>query len=181
MRKLFSNVWLAIIATVIALGGTAVLAFPSAASGGNSLAGCFGHNGTQLSGLIAYECIFQPSGLGGALYWSANESNINWDKHPGAGLDWVEASTIYPTPDANPPNTRQSFWVGIAHQGVFCSVIDPGYDQHPTQCEENGRVHNMSARQQASYNQFAAAMTALNPPDCAWSETIVSSQCDIDS
>lgn len=163
------------------LGGLASGAFAQPAPGLPSLAGCFGHHGVQLSSHIAYECIAQPSGLGGALYWSVNESNFNWDKHPGAGLDWVEASTLHPAPDANPPNTRQAFWVGIAHQGTFCTVIGPGYDQHPTQCEENGQVHTMTSRQQASYDQFAAAMVAAKVPDCAWSMTIGSDQCDIDS
>lgn len=145
-----------------------------------SLAGCFGHHGTQLSTHIAFECIDQ-SVSGGALYWSANEANFNWDKHPADGLLWVEASTLHPTPDSNPPNTKQAFWVGIGHQGTFCSVINPGYDQHPTQCEINGVVQTMSSRQQASYDAFAAAMKSANLPDCAWSMTIVSDQCDVDS
>jgi hypothetical protein len=147
-------------------------------------AGCFGHSGiqgaTSNGPLIAYECVYQPSGDGGALYWSANESNFNWDKHPGPGLLWVEASTLYLTPDANPPNTVKAFWVGIANNGTFCSVINPGYDQHPTQCAVNGTIQTMTPVQQASYNQFAKAMTDANVPDCAWSMTIVSDQCDID-
>ena len=145
-----------------------------------SLAGCFGHHGVQLSTHIAYECIDQ-SVSGGALYWSANESNFNWDKHPDNGLLWVEASTLHPTSDANPPNNKQAFWVGIGHQGAFCTVINPGYNQHPTQCEVNGAVHTMTKVQQASYNAFAAAMQSANLPDCAWSMTIVSDQCDVDS
>jgi hypothetical protein len=147
-------------------------------------AGCFGHPGVQAANsngpLIGYECVYQPPGDGGALYWSANESNLNWDKHPGPGLLWVEASTLYPTPDANPPNTVKAFWVGIAHDGTFCSVINPGYHQHPTQCAVNGNIQTMTPVQQASYNQFAKAMTDANVPDCAWSMTIVSDQCDID-
>jgi hypothetical protein len=148
-----------------------------------NLAGCFGHEGEQLSGLIAYECIFQPSGLGGALYWSANEANFNWDKHPGTGLDWVEASTVHLTPDSNPVNNKHDFWVGIARTGGnFCSVINPGYNEEPTMCAFPGQpAHVMSARQQASYDQFEAAMEAANIPDCSWSMTIESSQCDIDS
>lgn len=142
------------------------------------LPGCFNHHGVQLSTHLAYECIDQ-SVAGGALYWSANLADFNWDKHPASGLDWVEASTIIPEPTANPPQNRQAFWVGIAHNRSFCTVIDPGYDQHPTQCEVDGAIHTMTARQQASYDAFAAAMTAAKVPDCAWSQTISSSQCNV--
>jgi hypothetical protein len=145
-----------------------------------SLKGCFGHHGVQLSTHIAYECIDQ-SVSGGALYWSANEASFNWDKHPADGLDWVEASTLHPTPDSNPVNRFQAFWVGIGHNGAFCTVINPGYDQHPTQCEINGVTHTMTTKQQASYDAFASAMNSIGIPDCAWSQTIVSDQCDIDS
>ena len=171
-------------ALFVLLATFGMVAVPASAAPGNSpaqLAGCFGHNGIHASGLIMYECIFQPPGLGGALYWSANESQFLWDKHPGTGLDWVAAATLHPATDANPPNTAQAFWVGIKHNRVYCTVINPGYDQHPTRCEENGRVHPMTAKQQASYDQFAAAMTAANLPDCAWSMTASSNACDIDS
>lgn len=153
-------------------------------TGASPIAGCWNHNGIQASGLIMYECISQPSGLGGALYWSANEADFNWDKHPGSGLLWVEASTLRPTSDSNPVNTYQDFWTGIALPGgAFCTVINPGYDQHPTQCEVNGKIKTMDARRQASYDQFAAAMVATNVPDCAWSMTVQpdEAQCDIDS
>lgn len=140
----------------------------------------FGHPCVQMSGKIAYECVYQPPN-GNALYWSANESNINWDKHPNTGLDWVEASTLHIATDTNPPNNRHAFWVGIAHQGVFCTVINPGEGQHPTQCEENGRIHPMSTRQQASYNSFIATLEQAGIPACAYSMTIDTSQCDIDS
>ena len=174
---------LAILVAFLLVGGLTVTTV-SAASSSSNLAGCFNHEGVQLSsGLIAYECIFQPPNLGGALYWSANESNFNWDKHPGDGLDWVEASTVHVTTDSNPVNNKHDFWVGIARTGGnFCSVINPGYDQHPTQCAFPGQpAHTMSTRQQASYDQFAAAMQAANIPDCAWSMTIESTQCDVDS
>lgn len=149
----------------------------------SSLSQCFGHDGIKAPGLIMGECIFQPSGLGGALYWSFNESDFNWDKHPGSNLDWVEASTVHVAADANPPNFKHDFWVGIARTGGnFCSVINPGYNQEPTTCAFPGQpAHVMSVRQQASYDQFEAAMEAANIPDCAWSMTIESSQCDIDS
>ena len=169
---------------LLACAGAMVIATPAQGSrdqaSSSPLAACFGHNGTELLNHIAYECIAQPSGLGGALYWSVNESSFNWDKHPGSGLDWVEASTLHPAPDANPPTYKQSFWVGIGRNHIFCTVIGPGYGQHPTQCEENGMTHVMTAKQQASYDQFAAAMVAANLPDCAWSMTISSDQCDID-
>jgi len=148
-----------------------------------SLKGCFDYHGVQLSTHVAYECINQ-SVAGGALYWSHNLNNYNWDKHPADGLDWVEASTIVPS-NSNPPNTHQAFWVGIAHSGAFCTVIGPGYDQHPTQCEINGVTHTMTTKQQASYDAFAKAMDSLttdnggNIPPCAWSMTISSSACDV--
>lgn len=155
----------------------------TASSALTGIAGCWGNNGVQLGpGLIGYECINQ-SGPGGALYWSANEANFNWDKHPSDGLDWVEASTVHLTPDSNPVNNKHDFWVGIARTGGnFCSVINPGYDMHPTMCAFPGQpAHVMSARQQQSYDQFAQSMVAANVPDCAWSMTIESTQCDIDS
>lgn len=143
-----------------------------------NLAGCFNHHGVQLSTHVAYECIDQ-SVAGGALYWSHNLNNFNWDKHPADGLDWVEASTLTPNATSNPPQNFQAFWVGIGHGKNFCTVIDPGYDQHPTQCEIGGVPHTMTAKQQASYDAFATAMGSINLPDCAWSMTISSSQCDV--
>lgn len=147
-----------------------------------NLAGCFNQHGVQLSTHISYECIDQ-SVPGGALYWSANESNFNWDKHPDSGLLWLEASTLHPATDANPPNNKQAFWVGIGHQGSFCSVVNPGYNEEPTMCALPGQLaHTMTARQQATYDQFESSMESINNiPDCAWSMTIVSDQCDIDS
>lgn len=182
MRRILPFLTVALCTVTLCVTGlfaTAAGASRGTTAGLPDLAGCFGHHGVQLSTHIAYECIDQ-SVAGGALYWSANESNFNWDKHPAQGLDWVEASTLHPASDANPPNNRQSFWVGIAHNGAFCTVINPGYDQHPTQCEADGVVHLMTAKQQASYDAFAAAMASANLPDCAWSMTIVSDQCDID-
>lgn len=153
------------------------------AAGLSALKQCFGHNGVTTPGLIMGDCIFQPSGLGGALYWSFNESSFNWDKHPGSNLDWVEASTVHMAPDANPVNNKHDFWTGIARTGGnFCSVINPGYNEEPTMCAFPGQpAHVMSARQAASYEQFEQAMEAANIPDCAWSMTIESSQCDVDS
>lgn len=198
-----------IAATAVILAALAVAVIPANASPApsTSQAGCFGHNGVVISGHIAHECLVQPADLGGALYWSANESNFNWDKHPASGLLWTEASTLYPTPDANPANPYQDFWVGIAHAGgTFCTVINPGYDQKPTLCEfavlltasnkascsaiidpGSGQpkvcetVKIMDTRRQDSYNQLAAAITAAKVPDCAWSMTVSSSACDIDS
>lgn len=172
--------------------------------------GCWNYNGVQMSGLIGYECISQPSNLGGALYWSANEADINGDKHPGSGLLWVESSTLHPTSDSNPPNPYQDFWVGIAHEGgTFCTVINPGYDQKPTLCEfttlltaanqascsavvdpGSGQpkvcvtVKIMSPRRQASYDQYANSVKATSRyPDCGWSMVVQpdQAQCDIDS
>ena len=149
-----------------------------------SLKGCFDYHGVQLSTHVAYECINQ-SVSGGALYWSHNLNSYNWDKHPADGLDWVEAATIVPNATSNPPQNFQAFWVGIGHGQDFCTVINPGYDQHPTQCETNGNVHAMTSKQQASYDAFAAAMDSLatdnggNLPPCAWSRTISSSACDV--
>ena len=200
MRKISQNIWIAILATLSAFVGTVVLAI--SASAGSSLPGCFGHDGTQLGKHIAYECIFQPPHLGGALYWSANESNFNWNKHPGTGLLWVEASTLHPTPDANPPNPFQVFWVGIPvtvnsfnrivpttviapapPNAYFCNVIDPGVSNNPTQCEVEGNVQTMPTQVQDSYNQFAATMKAANLPFCAWSDHPVPNEnaCDIDA
>ena len=179
-RKAMRSKIILLLAGALAVLGLSFGTAGASSNGLPSLTGCFGHHGVQLGTHIAYECIDQ-SVPGGALYWSANESNFNWDKHPSDGLLWVEASTLHPTPDANPPNTKQAFWVGIGHQGAFCTVINPGYGEHPTQCEINGVVQTMSNRQQASYDEFAAAMTSANLPDCAWSQTIVSDQCDIDN
>jgi len=194
MRKIM--LWLAVLA-VFAFGtGAALLAnAPAQATGPDSVngpvtagigspPGCFGHRGIQITGFIAYECLAEPAGLGGALYWSVNESDINWDKHPGAGLLWVEASTLHPAPDAKPVNSYQDFWVGIARAGgAFCTVINPGYDQHPTQCEHDGITRTMSTRQQDSYNQFIASLRASGIPTCAWSQTVTADEaaCDIDS
>lgn len=178
-RPILAWVFLALIVAGLALPASSTAATTGSLS---RIPQCWNHNGINASGLIMYECISQPSGLGGALYWSANEANFNWDKHPGSGLLWVEASTLRVTTDTNPPNNKQAFWVGIGHQGSFCTVIDPGYDQHPTQCEENGVIHTMTAVQQASYDQFAASMVATGVPDCAWSMTVQpdEAQCDID-
>lgn len=176
MRKL-----LAIAAVVAAsvVGTVAVTASAAPLASPTTLAGCFGHKGVDITGFVAYECVYQPSGLGGALYWSVNLNNFNWDKHPGSGLLWVEASTLVPNAGSNPPNDKQAFWVGIGHQGDFCTVISPGFGQNPTQCEIDGVIQTMTDTQQASYNQFVAAMTSADLPDCAWSQTISSSACNI--
>jgi hypothetical protein len=181
MRKITTTIVLLVALLLSLMVPSAAAQSSSGPTGLPNLAGCFGHEGIQITGFIAYECVFQPPGLGGALYWSANESNFNWNKHPGSGLLWVEASTVHVATDTNPPNTIHSFWVGIANHGTFCTVIGPGYDQHPTKCEINGAIQTMTSQQQASYNQFAAAMAAAHLPDCAWSMTAESSQCDIDS
>lgn len=147
-----------------------------------NLAGCFGHHGVQLSTHVAYECIDQ-SVSGGALYWSQNLNNENWDKHPASGLDWVEASTIHPNANSNPPTSFQAFWVGIGHNKNFCTVVNPGAGQHPTQCEIAGVIHTMTSKQQASYDAFIKAIESVTPaiPDCAYSMTEVSKACDIES
>ena len=176
MRKLLAMA--AIVAASI--GGTmAVTASAAPLTSTTTLTGCFGHKGIDITGFVAYECVYQPSGLGGALYWSVNLNNFNWDKHPGSGLLWVEASTLVPNAGTNPPNDKQAFWVGIGHQGDFCTVINPGFGQNPTQCEIDGVIQTMTDTQQASYNQFVAAMTAADLPDCAWSQTITSPPCNI--
>ena len=126
-----------------------------------------GHTCVQIPNKRAYECAY------GHTYWSVNLNTIQWDNHPPGNLLWIHADTLIASPLTNPPNPWAYFKVTIAGPLGGCEVVDPGYDENPTQCAEDGGsglVQQMTPVQQASYNDFADQIVDMGAPDFAWTD-----------
>lgn len=137
---------------------------PVAAVSAHTSSPCFGHSGVQLHSANAWECAFKDADEGGTLYWQQNNSDYGWDLHPDSGNLAVNAMTTR----ISPQNNYYGLTVVIASSEGGCTVVGAGYDQHPTMCQNPGKLpHLMDARQLRSYDELAEVL-GEGVPNCAW-------------